>query len=58
MTPGLLSWPTPLQAFALVASLRLRLQQQGYGARSCLKIMLNILKDMRGSISIYIPSGM
>jgi hypothetical protein len=30
---------------------------QGYDARPCLKLMLNILKEMRGSISIYTPLG-
>jgi hypothetical protein len=28
---------------------------QGYGVRSCLKLMLNKLKEMRGPISMFIP---
>jgi len=28
---------------------------QGYGARSCLKLMLNRLKEMKGPIFIYTP---
>jgi len=30
---------------------------QGYGVRSCLKLMLNILKEMKSLISIYNPLG-
>jgi hypothetical protein len=30
---------------------------QGYGAISCLKLMLNKLKEMRGLTSIYTPLG-
>jgi hypothetical protein len=30
---------------------------QGYGARSCLKLMLNKWKEMRGPIPIYTPLG-
>jgi len=28
---------------------------QGYGARLCLKLMLNKLKEMKGPTSIFIP---
>jgi len=30
---------------------------QGYGARSCLRLMLNKLKEMGGLIPIYTPLG-
>ncbi len=30
---------------------------QGYGARSCLKLVLNKLKKMGGLTSIYTPLG-
>jgi hypothetical protein len=30
---------------------------QGYGARLCLGLMLNKLKEMKGSTSIYTPLG-
>jgi len=30
---------------------------QGYGARLCLKLMLNKLKEMKGLICIYTPLG-
>jgi len=30
---------------------------QGYGARSCLRLMLNILKEIKGPTFIYIPLG-
>jgi hypothetical protein len=30
---------------------------QGYGVRSCLKLVLNILKEMRVLTSIYTPLG-
>jgi hypothetical protein len=30
---------------------------QGYGPKSCLKLVLNIFKKMRGSTSIYTPLG-
>jgi hypothetical protein len=30
---------------------------QGYGVRLCLRLMLNILKEMKGLTSIYIPLG-
>jgi hypothetical protein len=30
---------------------------QGYGVRSCLKLMLNKLKEMRGPIFIYTHLG-
>ncbi len=31
--------------------------RQGYGVRSCLRLMLNKLKEVKGPISIYIPLG-
>jgi hypothetical protein len=31
--------------------------RQGYGVRSCLKLVLNKLKGMKGSTSIYTPLG-
>jgi hypothetical protein len=30
---------------------------KGYGAKLCLKLMLNKLKEMKGPIPIYIPVG-
>jgi hypothetical protein len=30
---------------------------QGYGPRSCIRLMLNILKEMKGFTSMYIPLG-
>jgi len=30
---------------------------QGYGARLCLKLMLNKLKEMKGHTPIYTPLG-
>jgi hypothetical protein len=32
-------------------------KRQGYGARLCLRLMLNILKEMKGFISIYTLLG-
>jgi hypothetical protein len=39
------------------ANMNMKRTQQNYGARSCLKLMLNKLKEMRGPISIYTPLG-
>jgi hypothetical protein len=39
------------------ANMNMKRTWQGYGARSCLRLMLNILKEMRGPISIYTPLG-
>jgi hypothetical protein len=30
---------------------------QSYGVRSCLRLVLNKIKEMKGPISIYIPLG-
>jgi hypothetical protein len=39
------------------ANMNMEITWQGYGARSCLKLMLNKLKEMRGPIFIYTPLG-
>jgi hypothetical protein len=41
VTPGLHIWPAPLQAFALVTSLRLRLRQNQF-AKTNIKLFCNI----------------
>ncbi len=33
----------------------MKITQQGYGVKSCLRLMLNKLKELRGPISIYTP---
>jgi len=30
---------------------------QGYGAKLCLRLVLNILKEMKGPVPIYTPFG-
>jgi hypothetical protein len=35
------------------ANMNMKITWQGYGARLCLKLMLNKLKEMKGPISIY-----
>jgi len=35
------------------ANMNMKITQQGYGARSCLRLMLNTLKEMRGPNLIY-----
>jgi hypothetical protein len=37
------------------ANMNMRITWQGYGVRSCLKFVLNRLKEMRDLTSIYIP---
>jgi len=39
------------------ANMNIKRTWQGYGARSCLKLMLNKLKEMKGPTSIYIALG-
>jgi hypothetical protein len=39
------------------ANMNIKKTWQGYGARSCLRLMLNRLKEMRVLISIYTPLG-
>jgi hypothetical protein len=38
-----------------VINMNMKITWQGYGAKSCLRLMLNILKEMKGLISIYTP---
>jgi hypothetical protein len=37
------------------ANMNMEKTWQGYGARLCLKLMLNKLKEMKGPILIYTP---
>jgi hypothetical protein len=39
------------------ANMNLKKTWQGYDARSCLKLMLKRLKEMKGFTSIYTPLG-
>jgi len=41
----------------IYANMNMKRTWQGYGARSCLKLMLNKLKEMRGPTFIYTPLG-
>ncbi len=37
------------------ANMNMKRTSQGYDARSCLKLMLNRLKEIKGLTPIYIP---
>jgi hypothetical protein len=37
------------------ANMNMKITWQGYGVKSCLKLVLNKPKEMRGPIFIYIP---
>jgi hypothetical protein len=39
------------------ANMNMERTQQNYSARSCLKLMLNKLKEMKGPTPIYTPLG-
>jgi hypothetical protein len=39
------------------ANMNMKRTWQGYGAKSCLKLVLNRLKEMKGPISTYTPLG-
>ncbi len=39
------------------ANMNTKITWQGYDAKSCLKLMLNILKEMKGPTSIYFLLG-
>jgi len=39
--------------FIMLTYANMKKTWQGYGARSCLRLMLNTLKEMRGPTSIY-----
>jgi len=39
------------------AKMNMKKTWQDYGAKSCLKLMLNELKEMRGLTPIYTPLG-
>jgi hypothetical protein len=47
------------QIFIMLTYVNMNMKRtwQGYGARSCLKLMLNRLKEMKGLTFIYIPLG-
>jgi hypothetical protein len=51
--------PTCKQIFIMVTYTNMNTKKtwQGYGARSCLKLVLNILKEMKGFTIIYTPLG-
>jgi hypothetical protein len=36
-------------------NMNMKITWQGYGAKLCLKLMLNILKEMKGHTFIYTP---
>ncbi len=38
-------------------NMNMKIRWQGYDARSCLRLLLNRLKEMRGPIPIYTPLG-
>jgi len=39
------------------ANMNMKRTWQGYGARLCLKLMLNRLKEMKGPTPMYTPLG-
>jgi hypothetical protein len=41
----------------IYANMNMKITWQGYGVRLCLKMVLNKLKEMKGSISIYTHLG-
>jgi hypothetical protein len=43
--------------YAKYPNMNMKITWQGYGARSCLRLVLNKLNEMRGPISIYTPLG-
>jgi hypothetical protein len=43
--------------YATYANMNMKITWEGYGARLCLRLMLNKLKEMKGPISIYTPLG-
>jgi hypothetical protein len=47
------------QIFIMLTYVNMNMERtwQGYDARSCLKMVLNRLKEMKGPISIYTPLG-
>ncbi len=51
--------PTRNQIFIMLTYTNMNMKKtwQGYGARSCLNLMLNILNEMKGLTPIYIPLG-
>jgi hypothetical protein len=51
--------PTWKQIFIMLtyANMNLKRTWQGYGARLCLRLMLNRLKEMKGPTPIYAPLG-
>jgi len=51
--------PTWKQIFIMLtyANMNMKITSEGYGVRSCLKLVLNKLKEMRDPTSIYTPLG-
>jgi hypothetical protein len=51
--------PTSKWIFIMLtyANMNMKRTWQGYGVRSCLRLMLNKLKEMGDPIFIYIPFG-
>ncbi len=43
--------------YAKYVNMNMKITCQSYDARSCLRLVLNILKEMKGCIPIYIPLG-
>ncbi len=41
----------------MYANMNMKRTLQGYGAKSCLRLTLNILKEMKGPTPIYTPLG-
>jgi hypothetical protein len=41
----------------IYANMNMKRTWQGYGAKLCLRLMLNKLKEMRGPTPIYTPLG-
>ncbi len=39
------------------ANMNMKRTRQGYDARLCLKLVLNILKEIKGPTPVYIPLG-
>jgi hypothetical protein len=39
------------------ANMKMKRTWQGYDARSCLRLVLNILKEMKGPTFVYTPLG-
>jgi len=51
--------PTWKQNFIMLKYVNMNMKRtwQGYGVKSCLRLVLNRLKELRGPTSIYTPLG-